>query len=109
LGKYDGHAGLEELVGRQPGYRAGTPVFRLDLGDLVLAGAAALLNLLDSRTWARHPVAARVRRMMAEAMGINTLPLQSRHFPDRALFASIHRAGWLLAHFQRTVNPSPSA
>ena len=42
---------------------------------------------------------------MAEAMGINTLRYKVTVFVLAALLASL--AGWLLAHFQRTVNPSP--
>jgi branched-chain amino acid transport system permease protein len=43
--------------------------------------------------------------MMAEAMGVNTLRYKIGIFLIAALFASL--SGWLLAHFQRTVNPSP--
>jgi len=42
---------------------------------------------------------------MAEAMGINTFRYKVVVFVLAALLASV--AGWLLAHFQRTVNPSP--
>ena len=43
---------------------------------------------------------------MAEAMGIVDLPLQGdRSSSIAALLAAI--SGWLFAHFQRTVNPSP--
>jgi branched-chain amino acid transport system permease protein len=41
---------------------------------------------------------------MAEAMGISTFRYKVTIFVLAALFASV--AGWLLAHFQRTVNPS---
>src|SRR5262249_43082665 len=42
---------------------------------------------------------------MAEAMGINTYRIKVSAFLLAALLASI--SGWLFAHFQRTVNPSP--
>jgi branched-chain amino acid transport system permease protein len=41
---------------------------------------------------------------MAEAMGINTFRYKVITFVMAALLASV--AGWLMAHFQRTVNPS---
>jgi branched-chain amino acid transport system permease protein len=41
---------------------------------------------------------------MAEAMGISTFRYKVVVFLIAAMFASL--AGWLLAHFQRTVNPS---
>jgi branched-chain amino acid transport system permease protein len=43
-------------------------------------------------------------RDRAEAMGISTFRYKVTIFLIAALFASV--AGWLLAHFQRTVNPS---
>jgi hypothetical protein len=70
----------------------------------VLLGAFALLNLLDSRT-GRAIRRCAPARMMAEAMGVNTLRYKIGIFLIAALFASI--SGWLFAHFQRTVNPSP--
>ena len=42
---------------------------------------------------------------MAEAMGVDTFRVKVTVFVLAALLASI--SGWLFAHFQRTVNPSP--
>ena len=42
---------------------------------------------------------------MAEAMGIDTFRFKVTAFVLAALLASV--SGWLFAHFQRTVNPSP--
>jgi len=42
---------------------------------------------------------------MAEAMGVNTFQTKVTAFVLAALLASV--SGWLFAHFQRTVNPSP--
>jgi branched-chain amino acid transport system permease protein len=42
---------------------------------------------------------------MAEAMGVNTFRTKVTAFVLAALLASV--SGWLFAHFQRTVNPSP--
>ena len=42
---------------------------------------------------------------MAEAMGVNTFRYKVSVFVLAALLAGV--SGWLYAHFQRTVNPSP--
>ena len=102
LGKYDGLLGLKSLS-----------IGSLDLGQgrlffiltwaILIAGAVALLNLLDSRP-GRAIRSLKGGSQMAEAMGISTFRYKVTIFLIAALFASI--AGWLLAHFQRTVNPS---
>ena len=45
--------------------------------------------------------------MMAEAMGVSTFRYKVIIFMLAAMLASV--SGWLFAHFQRTVNPSPFA
>ena len=70
---------------------------------IVVGGALALLNLLDSRP-GRAIRSLKGGTQMAEAMGVNTFRYKVTIFLIAALFASV--AGWLLAHFQRTVNPS---
>jgi branched-chain amino acid transport system permease protein len=102
LGKYDGILGLRSLS-----------FFGLDVGQgrgffvltwaIVLALSTALLNLLDSRA-GRAIKSLRSGAQMAESMGISTFRYKVIIFVIAALFASI--AGWLTAHFQRTVNPS---
>ena len=103
LGKYDGILGVPALN-----------LFGLDMGSgraffmlvwfVVFMGAFALINLLDSRT-GRAIRALKSATQMAEAMGVNTLQHKVGIFLIAALFASL--SGWLFAHFQRTVNPSP--
>ena len=103
LGKYDGILGVPGLT-----------VFGVDLGQLrlfyVLVWGVALLacigvvRLLDSRT-GRAIRALAGGSQMAEAMGVNTLRYKVGVFVLAAMLASI--SGWLFAHFQRTVNPSP--
>jgi branched-chain amino acid transport system permease protein len=103
LGKYDGILGVPTLTLGSWNIGQGRPFF-VFAWTLVLLGAFALLNLLDSRT-GRAIRSLRTGSMMAEAMGVNTLRYKIGIFLIAALFASL--SGWLLAHFQRTVNPSP--
>ena len=103
LGRYDGISGIPSLQ-----------LFGLDLGSerhmflliwLVLLLATGLtLNLLNSRA-GRAIRALRGGRVMAEAMGVDTAGYKMLIFVFAALLASI--SGWLFAHLQRTVNPSP--
>ena len=102
LGKYDGILGIKSLA-----------LFGFDIGQgraffvltwaIVLTLAAALLHLLDSRA-GRAIRSLSSGAQMAESMGISTFHYKVTIFVIAALFASV--AGWLLAHFQRTVNPS---
>jgi ABC-type branched-subunit amino acid transport system ATPase component/ABC-type branched-subunit amino acid transport system permease subunit len=103
LGKYDGIPDVPALR-----------LFSIDFGQerymfyliwAALAAAAWLtLNLLDSRT-GRAIRALKGGRVMAEAMGVNTGHYKILIFVAAALLASV--SGWLFAHYQRTVNPSP--
>ncbi|QBR40405.1 ATP-binding cassette domain-containing protein [Kerstersia gyiorum] len=103
LGKFDGIAGVPAI-----------PLFGLDMTldrniyyliwGFALLGAAALVNLLDSRT-GRAIRSLKGGVTMAEAMGISTFRYKVQIFLIAALFAAA--SGWLFAHFQRSVNPSP--
>ena len=103
LGKYDGILGVPTLSLGGLDLGQGRPFFVL-VWLMVMLGAFALLNLLDSRT-GRAIRSLRTGSQMAEAMGVNTLQHKIGIFLIAALFASV--SGWLFAHFQRTVNPSP--
>ena len=102
LGKYDGILGIRSLS-----------VFGYDIGQgraffvltwaLVLTFAVALLHLLDSRS-GRAIRSLKSGAAMAESMGISTFRYKITIFVIAALCASV--AGWLMAHFQRTVNPT---
>ena len=103
LGKYDGIAGIPPIT-----------LFGLDLGSgksmyfmiwlVVLASVILLRNLLNSRS-GRAIRALKGGALMAEAMGVNTAAMKIRIFVIAALLACV--SGWLYAHLQRAVNPSP--
>jgi branched-chain amino acid transport system permease protein len=103
LGKYDGILGVKGLnlfgieVGQQRVFYAVTWTFSL-------LATFAVIRLLDSRS-GRAIRALAGGSQMAEAMGVNTLRHKVGIFVLAAMLASI--SGWLFAHFQRTVNPSP--
>ncbi len=102
LGKYDGLLGIQSLSIGDFDLGQGRPFFVLTW-VLLLAFAAGMLHLLDSRA-GRAIRALKGGSQMAEAMGISTLRYKVTIFVLAAVLASV--AGWLLAHFQRTVNPS---
>ena len=103
LGKYDGLLGIPALQ-----------LFGVSLGDgrglhdliwaIALLAALAATNLLDSRP-GRALRALKSGSTMAEAMGISTLRYKLVAFVLAAVLAAV--SGWLFAHFQRTVNPTP--
>ena len=103
LGKYDGLLGVAPISFFGISLNTGRNFYYL-LWLLVLLAAFGSINLLDSRP-GRALRALKGGVVMAEAMGINTLRYKVTVFVLAALLASV--AGWLLAHFQRTVNPSP--
>ncbi|MBI5271630.1 MAG: branched-chain amino acid ABC transporter ATP-binding protein/permease [Burkholderiales bacterium] len=103
LGKYDGLLGVPALQ-----------FFGISLADeramyvliwiVALASALGVTHLLDSRP-GRAIRALKSGSTMAEAMGISTFRYKLTAFVLAAMLAAI--SGWLFAHFQRTVNPSP--
>jgi branched-chain amino acid transport system permease protein len=103
LGKYDGLLGVPALRFFGIELNTGRSFFYL-LWLLVVLASIAATNLLDSRT-GRALRAVKGGSTMAEAMGVNTFRVKVTAFVLAALLASV--SGWLFAHFQRTVNPSP--
>ncbi len=103
LGKYDGILGVKglSLFGFEFGKQR---IFYALVWALVLVASFAVIRLLDSRS-GRAIRALAGGSQMAEAMGVNTLRFKIGIFVLAALLASV--SGWLYAHFQRTVNPSP--
>jgi branched-chain amino acid transport system permease protein len=103
LGKYDGLLGIPAISFFGITLNTGRSFFYL-LWALVVLAAIAVTHLLDSRT-GRALRAVKGGSTMAEAMGIDTFRVKVTAFVIAALLASV--SGWLFAHFQRTVNPSP--
>ncbi|KQW54277.1 ATP-binding cassette domain-containing protein [Variovorax sp. Root411] len=105
LGKYDGLVGLPPISLGSIALDSGRSFYYF-LWAVVLLSAFALSNLLDSRT-GRALRALKDGTAMPEAMGINTFRYKLIAFLVAALLASL--AGWLQAHYQRTVDPSVSS
>jgi branched-chain amino acid transport system permease protein len=103
LGKYDGLLGIPALSFFGTTLNTGRTFFYL-LWAIVVLAAVAVTHLLDSRA-GRALRAVKGGTTMAEAMGVDTFRVKVTAFVLAALLASV--SGWLFAHFQRTVNPSP--
>ena len=103
LGGQTGISGLPPLV--LAGWSLASP---RSLGVLIwsvlLVALWLLHNLLDSRE-GRAIRALKGGRVMAESMGIDTARYRLKLFVLGALLAAI--SGWLYAHLQRFVNPTP--
>ena len=103
LGKYDGLLGVPPITLFGNSLGSGRGIYVL-IWIFALASALAVTRLLDSRP-GRAIRALKNGTTMAEAMGISTFRYKVIAFVLAAVLASI--SGWLFAHFQRTVNPSP--
>ena len=103
LGKYDGIVGIPALALGGLALDSGRAFYYL-LWSIVLLAAFAMLRLLDSRT-GRALRAIKGGTTMPEAMGVDTFRAKVGAFVLAALLAAV--SGWLFAHFQRAVNPSP--
>jgi branched-chain amino acid transport system permease protein len=103
LGKYDGINGIPSLglFGSELGSGRGLHVL---IWAVALVCAVGITNLLDSRV-GRAIRSLKTGSTMAEAMGISTFRYKLIAFILAAVLAAI--SGWLFAHFQRTVNPTP--
>jgi len=103
LGKFDGIQGIPPVAVGGLELRTGRSSYWL-IWIVALLGALALRHLLDSRP-GRAMRALKGGTLMAEAMGVATFRYKVLAFVIAALYASI--SGWLFAHYQRSVNPSP--
>ena len=103
LGKYDGLLGVPAIEVFGVSLADGRAIYYL-IWLFALLGAIAVRNLLDSRP-GRAIRALGGATVMAEAMGVSTFRYKVVIFLIAAQLASV--SGWLFAHVQRTVNPSP--
>ncbi|MBT8766932.1 branched-chain amino acid ABC transporter ATP-binding protein/permease [Metapseudomonas boanensis] len=103
LGGHTGVSGLPSisLLGWQ--LDKGEKIYYLIWAVLLLA-MLLTQNLLDSRE-GRAIRALKGGQLMAESMGVNTFRAKLVIFVISALFAAL--SGWLYAHTQRFVNPTP--
>jgi ABC-type branched-subunit amino acid transport system permease subunit len=103
LGGHTGISGIPPLRVFELELKSGREFFYLIWAVLLLL-LLATRNLLDSRQ-GRAIRALRGGSLMAEAMGVHTPRAKIVIFTVAALYASI--SGWLYAHLQRFVNPTP--
>ena len=103
LGRHDGIAGVPALNFFGVSLASGRHIYYL-IWVLVLAALWATRNLLDSRP-GRAIRALRSGAGMAESMGVDTAAYKVLIFVYAALLACL--SGWLYAHMQRAVSPSP--
>ncbi len=101
-----GHSGLTGIpILELFGYKldSGREFYYL-IWAVLLGAILATQNLLDSRE-GRAIRALKGGSLMAESMGVNTARAKVVIFLIAALFACV--SGWLYAHLQRFVNPTP--
>lgn len=103
LGKYDGLNGIPAITLAGFKLDSGRSMFAL-IWVILLLAIIAIQNLLQSRP-GRAIRALKGGGVMAEAMGVNTARMKVIIFVIAAMLASI--SGWLYAHLQRAVNPTP--
>jgi branched-chain amino acid transport system permease protein len=103
LGGQTGITGVPPLV--IAGFSLATPrALGVVIWAVLLLALWALHNLLDSRE-GRAIRALKGGRLMAESMGVDTARHRVKLFVLAALLAAV--SGWLYAHLQRFVNPTP--
>lgn len=103
LGQYDGISSIDSLSFFGISLSGGREIYYL-IWLLVLLSMWATRNLLDSRP-GRAIRALRSGGGMAESFGINMATYKVIVFVYAAMLASM--SGWLYAHMQRAVSPSP--
>ena len=107
LGKYDGLLGLPAITLGDFSFQSERRIYLL-IWLAALLAALGITRLLDSRP-GRIMRALNTNRgggaTMPEAMGASTFRYKLVMFVVAALLASV--SGWLYAHMQRSVNPSP--
>ncbi|RKP45647.1 ABC transporter permease subunit [Trinickia fusca] len=103
LGKYDGINGIPALRVLGVSLESGRSIYYL-IWLVVFGAVVSMQNLLNSRP-GRAIRSLRGAGLMAEAMGVNTTWMRVVIFVYSAVLAAI--SGFLYAHLQRAVNPTP--
>ena len=103
LGGHTGVSGLPSISLFGWELNKGEEIYYL-IWAVMLCAMLITQNLLDSRE-GRAIRALKGGQLMAESMGVNTFRAKMVIFLISALFAAI--SGWLYAHTQRFVNPTP--
>ena len=103
LGGHTGRGGLPPISIFGRSLESGREIFYL-IWAFLLVALLTTRNLLDSRE-GRAIRALKGGRVMAESMGVNTWASRMTVFVLAAVMACA--SGWLYAHMQRFVNPTP--
>lgn len=103
IGRYDGITGVPPIQLGPISLDTGPRIFWL-IWSIVLMTIVVTGNLMRSRT-GRALRALKESSALADATGVDTAREKLKIFVTAALLASV--AGWLFAHMQRTVNPTP--
>lgn len=103
LGRHDGISSIPPLTVGQISFIEPRAIYFL-IWLAVIVAAILTMNLLDSRT-GRAIRALRRGHVAAEAFGVPTARMKLLVFIHAAVLAGL--SGWLYAHFQRAVNPTP--
>src|SRR6185312_10540129 len=103
LGQFDGITGIPPINVFGFELRSGRHIYLL-IWLMVALAVMATLNLLDSRS-GRAIRALKGGVVMAESCGVNTARTKMLAFVLAAVLAGL--SGWLYAHLQRAVNPTP--
>ena len=101
--RYDGISGIPPIEVGGLSFAGGTSFYLLTLAILACL-VVVTSNLLDSRI-GRAIRALRGGVLAAESFGIDTGRARILAFVYAAVLAAV--SGWLYAHFQRAINPSP--
>jgi branched-chain amino acid transport system permease protein len=103
LGGYTGLTGIPPITVFGYAFESGRQIFYL-IWLFLMSGVFTVLNLLDSRE-GRAIRALKGGMVMAESMGVHTAASRMIIFVLAAQMACA--SGWLYAHMQRFVNPTP--
>jgi branched-chain amino acid transport system permease protein len=103
LGRFDGIGSIAPIALAGLDLHSDTSIYCL-IWSVVVLSVLATQNLLNSRL-GRSIRALKGGVVMAEAMGARTAWLRLVCFVFAAVLASV--SGWLYAHMQRSVNPTP--